>query len=245
MDTAGYECEYCGRHFQRSFNLKRHLEMIHNRSYEDDNFDSNASETHDSDEETVPDDHESDAESNADESIVNSSLSDEVMNDDEWASYTKRLDIFMIEVYKDTYDEVMSADEVTDCHNMETDDHDDTENKEYTVIQEVLDSAKKTFRKRLTNMLIICSGLKRDMKYERLFAKIEKYLSKDVDLHSAIAMAVKSSAEIVYDDFTESVNRLLNDDSPTDEESSSTGDEDDSGEGSESEEENDSDEVSP
>ena len=79
MDTAGYECEYCGRHFQRSFNLKRHLEIMRNRSYADDDFDSIVSENHGSDEESVVDDHESDAGLSADEdeSVAKSSPFDE------------------------------------------------------------------------------------------------------------------------------------------------------------------------
>ena len=70
--------------------------------------------------------------------------------------------------------------------------------------------------------------------------KISKYFKADVDLHSAIPMAVKASAEIIYDYFTESVNRLLNDDS-FDGESSSSSDESDSGAVSESDERNESD----
>ena len=71
-----HECAYCGHHFQRSFNLKRHLEQIHNRPSEDVDLDSTMS---DSGEESFAEsemesnaDDESETESNPDESVTNS-----------------------------------------------------------------------------------------------------------------------------------------------------------------------------
>ena len=129
---------------------------------------------------------------------------------------------------------------------METeDDNDEEEDKEYTLNENVMEIAKKTFRKRLTNMMIICSGLQRDTKYKRLFEKIEKYLSNEVDLHTAILMAIKSSSEIIYEDFHETLNRLLNDDnSSSGEESESNEESQSSGEESESDEEGSSSDFS-
>ena len=35
MESPKHECEYCGRQFRRSYNLKRHIEEIHNRHADD------------------------------------------------------------------------------------------------------------------------------------------------------------------------------------------------------------------
>ena len=230
-----HECEYCGHHFQRSFNLKRHLEQIHNRPSEDVDLDSTMSDSGeesfaesemewnaDSDNESNADD-ESETESNTDESVASS---DEEMNDDEWSSYTDRLDSLMMKVYRDTYDEV--TDEVTDNHGLTdevTDDDDEAEDK-YPLNETVMNIAKKRFKKRLINIMIISCGLQRDTKYKRLFTKVDKYLNEDVDLHLAIPMAIKSSSEIIYNDFHETLDRLLNDGNTSmDVDSSSSGEE--------------------
>ena len=222
------ECEYCGRQFPRSFNLKRHIEMMHNRHYEDD-----SDMPHTSDEESVDNDLSNDSEHDStletstessaeDESDVNSSNLEEGLNEDEWMTYANRLDSFMIQVYEDTYDKVMPADEVTDGDNKETVD-DDTDERDYTRNENVLKIAKKLFRKRLTNYLIILYGLQRDTKYDRLFAKIEKYINRDLNLHTAISMAVKTSGQIIDDDFDDSIRREFEGSSSKHEESSSSG----------------------
>ena len=233
MDSRKYECQYCNRHFQRSFNLKRHLEMIHNRYAEGNDFDRNElqesvtddeSNTQDEDESNTQDEDESNTQDEDESSTQDedeSSTEDE-MNDDEWMTYADRLDSFMKQVYEDTCNAVMPADEVTDADNMETDDNETDEN-ECTRNENVLEIAKKTFRKRLTNHLIILYGLQRDTKYDRLFEKIEKYMDKDLDLHTAISMAVKSSAQIIDDDFDDSIRREFGDSSSNDEERSSNG----------------------
>ena len=243
MDNGKYECQYCNRHFQRSFNLKRHLEMIHNRYTDGNDFDSNEleesvaddesntqdeeeSNTRDEEESNTQDEEESntheDESSAEDESDVNSSNLEEELNEDEWMTYANRLDSFMMQVYEDAYDKVMPADEVTDGDNMETD-NDETDERDYTRNENVLKIAKKLFRKRLTNYLIILYGLQRDTKYDRLFAKIEKYINRDLNLHTAISMAVKTSGQIIDDDFDDSIRREFEGSSSKHEESSSSG----------------------
>ena len=50
MDTTDskYECEYCGKEFQRSFNLNRHIETIHNQIPASDESIADSSETNES-----------------------------------------------------------------------------------------------------------------------------------------------------------------------------------------------------
>ena len=212
--------------------MKRHMERCHNRSYED--YDSNMPLTkkpRTSDEESVDNDsstdseyesstdseHDSSTDSEHDstlETSTESSAEDEsdtdFLNDDEFASYRKIFDSFMMKVYKDTYDEVMDTNE--DVSNI-------------GVNQQVLDLASKAFRKQLTKMMIMINGLFKDERYVRLNKKIRKYLNDDLDIQSAYPMAVKAASELFNDDFKESVNRLLDDESSsgeeTDEESSS------------------------
>ena len=91
-----HECEYCGRQFPRSFNLKRHIEMMHNRHYED-----NSDMPHTSDGESVDNDSSNDNEHDSTlETSTESSAEDEsdtdFLNDDEFASYRKILDSFMM-----------------------------------------------------------------------------------------------------------------------------------------------------
>ena len=211
--------------------------MIHNRPFEDDDLNGNSSDSNaESENESIG---ETDSNTNSDtESIAESEIDSkdneadiEPLNDNEWLSYTAKFDSLALQVYKDTYDEVMSVAEAANDDNMETDDNDEAEDQEYTLNENVMEIAKKTFRKRLTNMLIICSGLRRDTKYKRLFQKIGKYLSNEVDLHTAISMAIKSSSEIIYEEFKEALNRLLHDDN------SSSGEESDSDEESQSSDE--------
>ena len=116
MESPKHECEYCGRHFRRSYNLKRHLEDIHNRhaddieSSEPDVADEESSTHEESD--TVSNTHEeSDTVSNpheesfidsntqeTDAESVHSDVSMEDLNDGEWTSYTDCLDSAMMQV---------------------------------------------------------------------------------------------------------------------------------------------------
>ena len=135
----------------------------------------------------------------------------------------------MMKVYKDTYDEAMDTNE--DVSNIE-------------VNQQVLDLASKAFRRQLTKMMIMINGLFEDERYVRLNKKIRKYLNADGDIQSAYPMAVKASGELFHDDFKETVNRLLNDDTSDEESScsSSSGEESSStsSSGEEADEENSS-----
>ena len=87
----------------------------------------------------------------------------------------------------------------------------------------VTDLANKLLRKRLTKNHITLYGLQRDSKFDRLFTKIDKY-SNDMDLHTAIAMAVKSSSKLIDDDFDDFIRRKVDERSPSDEAESSSGD---------------------
>ena len=93
-------------------------------------------------------------------------------------------------------------------------------------------------------MMIMINGLFKDERYVRLNKKIRKYLNADVDIQSAYPMAVKATSELFNDDFKESVNRLLNDDTSDEESScsSSSGEESSStsSSGEEADEENSS-----
>ena len=109
-------------------------------------------------------------------------------------------------------DDIMLADD-----NMLTDEMESAEP------DKVSDLAKKLFRKRLTMNLITLYGLQRDSRFERLFTKIDKY-SNDMDLHTAIAMAVKSSKSLIDDDFDDFIRRKVDECSASDEEESSSGD---------------------
>ena len=60
----------------------------------------------------------------------------------------------------------------------------------------------------------------KETKFDRLFTKIDKY-SNDMDLHTAIAMAVKSSRSLIDDDFDDFIRRKVDECSPSDEEESS------------------------
>ena len=120
--------------------------MMHNRHYEDDSDMPLTKKPRTSDEESVDNDSSTDSEyeSSTDsehdstlETSTESSAEDEsdtdFLNDDEFASYRKIFDSFMMKVYKDTYDEVMATDE------------DDGE-----VEDNVVELASKNFRKQLT-----------------------------------------------------------------------------------------------
>ena len=212
--------------------MKRHIEMMHNRHYEDDSDMPLTKKPRTSDEESVDNDsstdseyesstdseHDSSTDSEHDstlETSTESSAEDEsdtdFLNDDEFASYRKSFDSFMMKVYKDTYDEVMATDE--DEVAKETDDGEVEDN--------VVELASKNFRKQLTKMMIMINGLYKDERYARLNKKIRKYLNADVDIQSAYPMAVKATGMLFDDDFKETVNRLINDDT-SDEESSSS-----------------------
>ena len=88
---------------------------MHNRHYEDD-FEGDVSETHGSDEENFVDESstetvsDSEHDSSTEMSVLDESSID-FLNDDEFASYRKIFDSFMMKVYKDTYDEVMATEE--------------------------------------------------------------------------------------------------------------------------------------
>ena len=108
-------------------------------------------------------DHESSTEMSVDEDESDTDF----LNEDEWASYRKIFDSFMMKVYKDTYREVMATDEDEVAYNIETDDG-EAGDKGYIFDEEVLELASKAFRKRLINMMIIAYGLPRDERYGRL-----------------------------------------------------------------------------
>ena len=196
--------------------MKRHIERCHNRSQDYDSDDmpltkrpreesvDNDSSNDSEYESSTDSEHDSTLETSTESSAEDESDTD-FLNDDEFASYRKIFDSFMMKVYKDTYDEAMDTNE--DVSNIE-------------VNQQVLDLASKAFRRQLTKMMIMINGLFKDERYVRLNKKIRKYLNDDLDIQSAYPMAVKATSELFNDDFKESVNRLLNDDT-SDEESSS------------------------
>ena len=69
----------------------------------------------------------------------------------------------------------------------------------------------------MTNNLIILYNLQRNAKYDRSLAKIEMYTGKEMDLHTAISMAVKSSAQIIDDDFDDVIRREFQENSSNNE----------------------------
>ena len=81
------------------------------------------------------------------------------MNDGEWMSYTDSLDSFMLQAYEDASNEFTPRATVD---NMLTDEMEADET------DKVVEMAKKTFRKRLTNNLIILYGLQRETVQSRL-----------------------------------------------------------------------------
>ena len=154
-----------------------------------------------------------------------SDVSMEELNDGEWTSYTDCLDFAMMQAYEDASAELSPS---TTVDNMLADDNmltDEIESDEMESAEpdKVSDLAKKLFRKRLTTNLITLYGLQRDSRFERLFTKIDKY-SNDMDLHIAIAMAVKSSKSLIDDDFDDFIRRKVDECSPSDEEESSSSD---------------------
>ena len=77
-------------------------------------------------------------------------------------------------------------------------------------------AAKKEFRKRLINLLIIVYGMMEDKRYDYLFNKIDKYRKRMIDFPTAIRMGVKSSAAIIDQEFED----MMDNDSSTDGEDS-------------------------
>ena len=45
MKSTKYSCEFCNQEFSRHYNLKRHLELVHNRSIEMETSDADEDDT--------------------------------------------------------------------------------------------------------------------------------------------------------------------------------------------------------
>ena len=219
-----HECEYCNRSFDRSYNLKRHVRKVHNRYLETENSESsdngNAShsnntdsnESNDTDSNHSDDSHSkhsNDTDSNESNANTSDTLQDETdLNDDEWNSYTEKLENLMLETYDDTHNQMTALQDEGQSSDMSE------ESKEL-----VMATAKKQFRKKLVNYLIIVYGLQDDATYGYLFNKIDKYRDKKIDFSTAISMAVKSSSALIDKDFEKVINDTAVDSSTDNEES--------------------------
>ena len=201
-----YECEYCNRLFDRSYNLNRHVQKVHNRYLETnesmDDSDNNSNVTsNDNDSHANEQDSDSDdLKSSADESSEsNASSNDDTiseMNDSEWQAYTQQLESLMREAFVQTTQE------------MTPEDYKGLTPEEQELL---MNKAGKTFRKKLKRYFSIVIGMQEDEKYQYLFDKIIKYRENDIDFPTAISMAIKSSAAIIDKHFEDVINDEMED----------------------------------
>lgn len=220
-----YVCEHCNSSFDRSYNLKRHVETIHNRYLETEDSviddgegnsnssplsdsnsnDSNSNDTVTSEDKTEDNASEDETENSASEDETeDSASSDESMksddSDEEWNVYAKHFEYLVMSCYTEAHNQLTS---------LEGEPMDEATMK----------ASKKLFRKKLEHYLIIVQGLKQDNTYNYLFSKIVKYRKRNVNLHTAISMAIKSSTAIIDEDFEKVIKCILDDSASNDEES--------------------------
>ena len=201
-----YECEYCNRLFDRSYNLNRHVQKVHNRYLETnesmDDSDNNSNVTsNDNDSHANEQDSDSDdLKSSADESSEsNASSNDDTiseMNDSEWQAYTQQLESLMREAFVQTTQE------------MTPEDYKGLTPEEQELL---MNKAGKTFRKKLKRYFSIVIGMQEDEKYQYLFDKIIKYRENGIDFPTAISMTIKSSAAIIDKHFEDVINDEMED----------------------------------
>ena len=197
-----YQCEYCSRSFDRSYNLNRHLQKVHNRYLEtvDSMDDSNSN-----DEERSLSEESGASQTDSDASSDNSTE----MNDQEWNNYQQRFQSLMTETFEEVVHEL-------------TPDEDEVEEEEQSKLDSdqyifFMNKAKKVFRKKLTKMLVILYGMKEDKLYQYLFNKIDKYIENEINFPTAISMAIKSSSAIIDQEFEDVIEEDIDSDSSDDE----------------------------
>ena len=201
MESTKYSCEFCNQEFSRHYNLKRHLELVHNRSIE--------METSDADEDDTASMGSSTSDSESDKASDEVSYSDMSTNSElserECSPGSKHYVDLMVSIYNQVFNK-MSVEPI-DGEEKEADD------------KQIMTESKKQFRECLINYLIICHELRQDQTYDYLFNKIDKYIGEEIEYPTAIRMAVKASAEIIDKDFEETViNELKDEDTNEDEE---------------------------
>ena len=191
-----YYCEYCGRAFERKFNLSRHLQNVHNRHLEtvedEDETESNTSMS------------ESNASSKS-ESNASAKSTSNTSAESEWETYTQLFENLMLDTYNETACQLFPNDNDNDDNDDDDDDDDDGNDQSEYIMQQ----AKKAFRNKLKTYLNIVYGMQEDKRYDYLFQKIDRNMEKKIDFPVAIDMAVRSSAAIIDKDFENVISREM------------------------------------
>ena len=196
-----YQCAHCNRTFTRVYNLKRHLENVHNRYLEtDDSMDTSSTDSDSGDSSGADESPESGPASSASSASESESADSDSSNDstisemgeNEWREYIQQLECLMRETFNETMREMAPDNYVGE---LTTEEH-----------ELVMNNAKKAFRKKLARHVNIVFGMQEDGKYQYLFDKLSKYRENDIDFPTAISMAVKASAAIIDKDFENAIN---------------------------------------
>ena len=189
-----YYCEYCGRAFERNYNLSRHLQNVHNRYLEtvEDKEEGDASMKSDTESNTST---RSETESNA------SSRRESASDSNEWETYTQEFEKIMLDTFNETAHQLFPDDD-------EGDDDDDEDEVDHQ-FQLTLLKSKEAFRNKLKRYLNIVYGMQEDKRYDYLFHKIDRNMEKKIDFPVAIDMAVRSSAAIIDKDFENVISREM------------------------------------
>ena len=206
MESTKYSCEFCNQEFSRHYNLKRHLELVHNRFIEMETSDADEDDTTSMGSSTSSTTNTSDRESDKASEVSSSDMStNSELSERECSPGSKHYVDLMVSIYNQVFNK-MSVEPI-DGEEKEADD------------KQIMTESKKQFRKRLINYLIICHELRKDQTYDYLFNKIDKYIGEEIEYPTAIRMAVKASAEIIDKDFEETViDELKDEDTSEDEE---------------------------
>ena len=184
-------CVVCEQGFKKRYNLKRHMETIHNQWLEDP-----------SDSQSCSDDNESESESMDDENSDESSEESENMDDDDDGSETSDEDEDEDEItfkLKKIFYDVME----------ETDNGDNVNN--HILRDYVLSKAKKEFRTQIVDDISMVMMMRRDNRFRCLFKKIDKYRREHGDsISSAVERAVNKEKSILNKTAQEYADDIMN-----------------------------------